>query len=372
MLDKSAAAPNPNVASPRRDASHVRDGGAAVVILHPSEAELGGIVAAVLFYALALKAAGHAAEIWTPSQVLKERAESLGIPVFFHKGLRNAASPIVHPAIVAKALKGRRHAKAILHQGEKHWLFSRIWFSGIDNFVVFHNEKINQRRFFKHWLALSERQRLELMDFARQRKLQRSISIIRNGPLPSASIESQPRPARPIERIGAISNFGDRKGMDILIRAFQRVAAEHVNARLVLAGDGFEREACRHLAEELGIADRIEWPGWQWDPGPFFSGIDLFCLPSRKEPFGIVVTEAMQAGLAVIATDTHGPADIVVPGKTGWLVPVGDADALAEAILDAICNPAKTAAFAAAGLARFQSAYSPHAAGPAIANALGL
>jgi glycosyltransferase involved in cell wall biosynthesis len=343
-----------------------------VIVLHPSEMDLGGVMSAVIFYAAALNAAGHPAEIWTPSLALESRAKSMGIPVFFHKGFRNAVTPIVHPSIVARALRAKRHAKAIVHQGEKHWLFGRIWLGGLEECVVFHNEKINYRRLFDHWLAISERHRQALEAFAQERGLRRLISVIRNGPLPDASLAAEPRPVRPIVNIGAISNFGPRKGMDVLIRAFAVALQRNCSLRLMLAGDGFERKACERLGGELGIDGDIEWLGWQWDTRAFFNRIDLFCLPSRKEPFGIVVTEAMQAGLAVIATDTSGPTDIVMPGETGWIVPVEDVTALADVILDAAENPAKTAAFGAAGWARFHSTYSLPAAGKAIAAVLGL
>ena len=64
-----------------------------VILLHASETDQGGIVAATIFYAAALIAAGHPAEIWTPSLALANRAKVLGVPVFCHKAFRNAAGP---------------------------------------------------------------------------------------------------------------------------------------------------------------------------------------------------------------------------------------------------------------------------------------
>ncbi len=329
-------------------------------------------MAATLFYAAALAAAGHAAEVWTPSIGLAARAKRLGLPVFRHRAFMNAGMPIVHPSVLRRVLSIRRGIKAVIQQGEKQWLFGRIWLLAAVESVVFHNEKINQRRFFRHWLALSESHRHDLIAYANARGLSRSISVIRNGPLPDASRALAPRAAKPIERIGAISDFGGHKGMAFLIRAFAEVAQENPALRLVLAGDGAERRACEALAAELGIADRVAFPGWLTDTRAFFDGIDLFCLPSLSEPFGIVVTEAMQAGLAVIATDTYGPRDIVVPGETGWLVPAQDAGALAAALRAAIADPQKTAAFGAAGLARYKALYSLEAAGTLLAQTLGL
>jgi glycosyltransferase involved in cell wall biosynthesis len=371
LVEKAPERPD-SAQGPHRNIGPLEDKNPEVILLHASEADQGGIFAATIFYAAALIAAGHPAEIWTPSLALEKRAKGLGVPVFCRKAFRNAAGPIVNPSIVARSLNVRSHAKAIIHQGEKHWLFGRVWLRGAAESVVFHNEKIGQRRLFKHWLALSERNREDLELFARQRGLSRKISLIRNGPLPSASQLSQPRHAKPISAIGALSNFGDRKGIDILIRAFAEVLARGRDARLVLAGNGFEFKKCQALADELGISNKVDWLGWQWDTRAFFQQIDLFCLPSRNEPFGIVVTEAMQAGLPVVATDTSGPRDIVLPGKTGWIVPVEDVAALTAALAEAIEDPAKAAAYGAAGLERYRTTYSLEAAGRALAEALGL
>lgn len=343
-----------------------------VIILHASETDNGGIVAATVFYAAALIAAGYPAEIWTPSLALKKRARDLGIPVFCRKAFRNAAAPIVSPAIVARALKARFHAKAVIHQGEKHWLFGRVWLRGLAESVVFHNDKIGQRRLFKHWLALSNRHRDVLDRFAQINGLKPKISVIRNGPLPLASHMAQTRQPKRIATIGALSNFGNKKGNDILIRAFASVCARGHDVRLVLAGNGFEFKKCQALALELGVQEKIDWLGWLWDTRTFFDQIDVFCLPSRNEPFGIVVTEAMQAGLPVIATDTNGPSDIVIAGETGWIVPVGDVGALSSALIDAIENPARAAAYGAAGFDRYLKVYSPEPAGVRLAEALGL
>jgi glycosyltransferase involved in cell wall biosynthesis len=68
---------------------------------------------------------------------------------------------------------------------------------------------------------------------------------------------------------------------------------------------------------------------------------DLLVLPSVREQFGLVLIEAMACGLPVVAVDAHGPAGIVEPGRTGWLVPPDDQDALADAMVEAVNRPAE-------------------------------
>lgn len=342
------------------------------LIIHPSHIGAGGVVNATLFYAAALIAAGHSAEIWTASKAVAKRAENLGIPAFYDYWLRNAGMALVSPKLVGKALASRRRAAALVHQGEKSWLFGRLWFWGADQSVVFHNDKIGQRRYFPKWLTLSEQHRSELETVCREKGLVRTIQIIRNGPLAGKPQDFGLRQGDRVQTIGCLGNFGAKKAVNVLIEGFAATVARGHDVRLVLAGDGGYRKSCEALAQELGVADRIEWPGWLNDTTAFFQQIDLFCLPSRNEPFGIVITEAMQAGLPVIATDTKGPRDIVIPGETGWLVPPDRPDALAGAIEEAILDPVKAAAFGQAGRLRYQANYSLAAAGRVLADAIGL
>ncbi len=346
-------------------------GGREVIIIHASDTEVGGIVAATLFYAMALIAAGHPAEIWTGSKALVRRAQLLGVPIFYHKWFINAGIAAIHPTLIRKAVRAR-NAQAVIHQGEKLWLFGRIWLRRQQESVVFHNEKIGQRRYFKQWLVLSNRNRDRLESYARDRRLPRQISLIRNGPLPDASVPRLVGTASRTATIGASSNFRHHKGMDVLIRAFGKTRGNGRDVKLVLAGDGPERQACMALAASLEIGHCVKWLGWLSDTKPFYAQIDLFCLPSRQEPFGIVVTEAMQACLPCIVTDTSGPRDIIEDGRSGWVVPAGDADALAAALTEAIDDPKRAAAIARGGYERYRSFYSAEAAGISLAEAIGL
>ena len=115
------------------------------------------------------------------------------------------------------------------------------------------------------------------------------------------------------------------KGLDVLLRAFARVPGE-----LVVAGSGPEEARLRALADGrvrfLGPLDRDELV-------PVYRDADAFVLPSRSEPWGMVLNEAAAAGLPLVATDGVGAAhDLVEDGGNGFRVPVGDEDALAAAL----------------------------------------
>ncbi len=121
--------------------------------------------------------------------------------------------------------------------------------------------------------------------------------------------------------IGAVGRLAASKGFDLLIRAFQSAALPA--ARLVILGEGRERARLARLA-----GPRVTLPGFRQDVKDCYQAFDLFVSPSRREPLGRVVLEALDAGVPVLATATDGPAEILRQFG-GDLVPIADVAALA-------------------------------------------
>ena len=140
---------------------------------------------------------------------------------------------------------------------------------------------------------------------------------------------------RKVTKIVAHGRFVHKKGFDLLLRSFSRVADDHI--RLYLAGDGAERRRLEDLAMALNLGDKVCFAGWQDDIRSFLLQGDLFVLPSRYEPFGIAVLEAMACGLPIIATKCHGPVEIL-DNDSAWLCDA-DEDALTGALESAISDP---------------------------------
>lgn len=139
-------------------------------------------------------------------------------------------------------------------------------------------------------------------------------------------------PAATLPTIITVGRHAREKDQETLIRAFAR-SLKRAPARLVLVGQGPRRQNLEALVEELGIADAVLFAGWQENPFCWMARSDLFVLSSRFEGFGNVIVEAMACGLPVISTDCKGgPREILRGGEDGILVPVGDADALANAM----------------------------------------
>ncbi len=123
------------------------------------------------------------------------------------------------------------------------------------------------------------------------------------------------------------------KGFDTLLHAFAAVAKRHP-ARLILLGEGPERDRLEALAETLGLADSVSMPGFAANPLAFMSRCEVFVLSSRAEGLPGVLIQAMACGAASVSTDCKaGPSEILRHEETGLLVPVDDSHALAEAIL---------------------------------------
>ncbi len=131
-----------------------------------------------------------------------------------------------------------------------------------------------------------------------------------------------------------------QKDLPTLLRAFAEVVRARP-ARLVVLGEGPERSALETLAERLGTAHLVDFAGFVIDPMPWMAKARVFALSSVFEGSPNALVEAMACGTAVVSTDCRsGPRETLADGALGGLVPVGDAGALAAALLEALERPA--------------------------------
>ncbi len=123
-----------------------------------------------------------------------------------------------------------------------------------------------------------------------------------------------------------------RKGIDVLIAAFERTT--HPNARLYIVGNGPDRAAFEAQARASHAAARIHFTGFEPRPERYMHAADIFVLASRNEPFGTVLSEAREAGCAIVASNVGGIPETLDNGAAGILVPPGDVGALTRALDD--------------------------------------
>lgn len=135
-----------------------------------------------------------------------------------------------------------------------------------------------------------------------------------------------------------MGRFVAQKDFTTLIRAFEHVAQVSDDARLIILGEGPMRaELQEHVKSLRSLSDRISIPGFLADLLPLLGRARLFALSSQSEGFGNVVAEALACRTPVVSTDCpHGPAKILDRGRYGALAPVGNAEALGRAILEAL------------------------------------
>jgi len=134
----------------------------------------------------------------------------------------------------------------------------------------------------------------------------------------------------------AVARLVPQKDYPTLLDAFAEVR-RHRAARLVILGEGPERPRLEEQVRRLGIAEDVSMPGFCTNPYPAMAATDAFVLSSRFEGSPGALVEAMSSGVPVVATDCpSGPRELLADGRHGRLVPVGDAPAMATALLDAL------------------------------------
>jgi len=147
-----------------------------------------------------------------------------------------------------------------------------------------------------------------------------------------------------------ISNFRAVKRVRDVVRVFARVNAV-MPSLLVMVGDGPERVEAEDEARDLGVQADVRFLGKIDSVAPLLAGADLFLLPSQSESFGLSALEALACGVPVIASDLGGLPEVVTHGETGWLFPLGDVDAMAQAAIAILTDPVRWQAVSAAAAA---------------------
>ena len=166
---------------------------------------------------------------------------------------------------------------------------------------------------------------------------EKKIHIIHNGVnleiFSKAEAFPYPRPY-----IVSLGNLIPRKGFDVLLHAYARLRGPKPD--LIMAGPGPEKDKLQLLAKDLGVAERVRFPGFieGQDKINLLCSAEFFVCPSRKEPFANVILEALAAGLPVVASAVDGNPELVHHGKQGLLFPSEDIEALESSLQSMINN----------------------------------
>jgi N-acetyl-alpha-D-glucosaminyl L-malate synthase BshA len=145
-----------------------------------------------------------------------------------------------------------------------------------------------------------------------------------------------------------VSNFRPVKRTDAVIRIFKRIR-EHVNARLVLVGEGPELDRTLRVAREIGVSAQVDSLGEQDQVQALLSVSDVMLLPSEQESFGLSALEAMACEVPVVASRVGGLPEVITDGETGFLHPPDDLDGMAASAVRLLTDDALHARIVQAG-----------------------
>ena len=157
--------------------------------------------------------------------------------------------------------------------------------------------------------------------------------------------------------VGWVGRMTAVKRTDDVVRALHGLVERGVDAYLCLVGDGPDREHLERYAHELGVMKRCLFLGYQDDVGPFYSAIDALLLPSANEGTPVSVIESLAAQRPAVATRVGGTPDVIRDGIDGFLVEVGDAEAVADRLAELAADPERRSQMGAEGRARVLGRY---------------
>jgi glycogen(starch) synthase len=182
-------------------------------------------------------------------------------------------------------------------------------------------------------------------------------SVIHNN-LDVPGVPPTPLP-RETPRVLCVGRLTSEKGFDVALAAFAVVAERVPAARFAVAGDGAERRRLERSAADLGLGDRVEFRGWVAPERvpELMNTASVVVVPSREEAFGITALEAGAMARPVVATRAGGLPEVVVHGRTGFLVETEDAKAMGAAVAWLLEHPEPAARMGDAARRRVASEF---------------
>jgi glycosyltransferase involved in cell wall biosynthesis len=164
------------------------------------------------------------------------------------------------------------------------------------------------------------------------------------GALPRGGLRREAGVPEGAPLVGIVGRLTAIKDVPTFLAAAARVRARVAGARFAVVGDGELRAALESRAAELGLAAAARFHGWRHDMAAVYGDLDVVVNTSRNEGTPVALIEAMAAGRPVVATRVGGTPDLLGNGARGRLVPAGDADAVADAIAEALAFGPEVAA----------------------------
>ena len=210
----------------------------------------------------------------------------------------------------------------------------------------------NQDELYKNYIEKLD-QYIVLTDYDKEmfeKNMQLEVTRIYN-PLSFVSINKSQCCTKNILFVGRLVE--KQKGLDFLIESFKKVVSKKTDWKLIIVGDGPDKQKLMDLIIDAKLEKNVEIVPFTNEVEQYYLNSSIFVSTSRWEGFGLVITEAMECGLPVIAFSNSGPKEIInKPNENGILVSCGDCDELADKIIDLIENEEKRKRIAGQAIVR--------------------
>ncbi|MEO1373236.1 MAG: glycosyltransferase family 4 protein [Cyanobacteria bacterium J06635_10] len=248
----------------------------------------------------------------TPFNILKAG-------IIYRQIIKNFQPDIVHAHMVTGMVLA-----STLRTGNKYGLVSTV-----------HNEFQRQSIL----MGLADRV-ISVSEAVAQSMERRGISAHKLRVICNGTLESPRNPVDSISNIQlshpaivTVAGMYQRKGIAVLIEAFEKIVDLVPQVHLYLVGNGPDKELFEAQAKQVNSGPRIHFEGYQPEPQRYLNSCDIFVLASLRDPCPLVLSEARQAGTAIIATDVDGIPEALDYGEAGLLVPPKDSEALANMLM---------------------------------------
>lgn len=318
----------------------------------------GGNPQASLDYCRAFKQAGNeVTALVNPSDPFIKKLSDIGVNVILSKRLGDLGPYDIFSTLYFRKIAARTNPDIIIvHEGRSAALVKRAVGYRIPIIDVNHGRSPKQSRDMDATIVINHFQEKRYNDFF---KGVHKVFYIPN----FLCLDRYEKPRFPQKWndppvIGMIGRLVVDKAVDVFIDALAILNDKSVNFTATIAGDGEERASIFKQIKENRLEDKVAMVGWINIPDEFYKKIDIFCFPSRKEEFGLVLLEAYKHGLPVVVSDADGPSEIVENGKDAIMVPKENPEALAAALQTVLQNKKKADSLAKSGYEKVISMYA--------------
>lgn len=316
----------------------------------------GGNPQACLNYTKMLKLAGHEVSVlMNPADPFIQQNKDCDAEIILSKRLGEFGSYDILTILYFKKIISQLQPDIIIvHEGRSAALMKKAAGKLVPVVDVNHGRSPKQSRFMDATFVIND---VQLKNTKAALGAEGLVYAIPN------SIELRDEPVFPkswndAPVIGTMGRFVKDKALDVFIDAVKILKDKNIRFKVMMGGDGEERSFLEEKISEYGLGDIISIPGWVKNPDEFYKQMDIFCFPSRKEEFGLVLLEAWKHGLPVVVSDAEGPAEIVSDNIDGLVVQKENPEALAKALIDILNDKQMADRFAVAGYRKLQEKYS--------------